>query len=251
MSNSSTVYFCSDVHLGIDTEQPSHIREQALINWLNTIKADASHIYIVGDLFDYWYEYKSVVPKGYFELFATMKSIVDSGISITYLKGNHDLWHYGYLTDQLGITIATGPIISDLNGHKFYITHGDGIGKGDIGYKIIKSILRNRFCQQLFGAIHPTLGLPLMRYMSKRSRVSHKHVANPTAHHHQYCQDTLLQQPDIDYFIMGHIHHKEITDIGQAKYINLGDWTSAYSYAKWDGEQMELLRWNINSYMND
>jgi len=247
LSNSSTVYFLSDVHLGIDTEQTSHIREQALISWLHTVKEDAAVIYIVGDLFDYWYEYKTVVPKGYFELFAAMKAIVDSGIQITYLTGNHDLWHYGYLSNHIGIQVLTGPIITTYDNRKFYITHGDGIGKGDLGYKFIKSVLSNRFCQRLFGAIHPTLGLPLMRYMSRRSRISHKHDANPTAHHHQYCQDTLLQQPDIDYFLMGHIHHSEITDMGQAKYINLGDWTTAYSYAKWDGQQIELLHWNINS----
>ena len=242
MSNSSCVYFLSDVHLGIDTEHPSHIREQALISWLHTVKEDAIAIYIVGDLFDYWFEYKSVVPKGYFELFAAMKAIVDSGIQIFYLTGNHDLWHYGYLSNQIGIEVLTGPIIRTYDDRKFYITHGDGIGKGDLAYKLIKGILSNRFCQRLFGTIHPTLGLPLMKYMSKRSRMSHGSGDRVTEHHYDYCKEVLTQQPDINFFIMGHLHHAETTDIDTATYVNLGDWTSLYTYAKWNGKQLVLLK---------
>jgi UDP-2,3-diacylglucosamine hydrolase len=247
LSQRSCIYFLSDIHLGIDTEHPSHVREQALISWLNAVKEDAKAIYIVGDLFDYWFEYKSVVPKGYFELFSATKAIVDSGIRITYLTGNHDLWHYGYLSDHIGIQVLTGPITESHDGRKFYITHGDGIGKGDLGYKIIKAILSDRLCQWLFSVIHPTLGLPLMKYMSKRSRMSHSGDDNSTDHHHQYCREVLAQQSDIDYFIMGHLHIAEHTDIGSAAYINLGDWTSLYTYAKWDGNQIQLLCWDINS----
>jgi len=246
LATSSCVYFLSDIHLGIDTEQPSHIREQALISWLHTVKEDATAIYIVGDLFDYWFEYKSVVPKGYFELFTTMKSIVDGGVKITYLTGNHDLWHYGYLSSHIGIQVVSGPIIETYDSHKFYLAHGDGIGKGDVGYKLIKAILTNRFCQKLFGAIHPTLGLPLMKYMSKRSRISHGTNDDVAHRHHDFCKEELTQHADIDFFIMGHLHHAETTVIKTAIYVNLGDWTSLYTYARWDGEQIRLLTWELN-----
>lgn len=245
MTKSSIVYFISDVHLGVDTQWSSAERELQLIEWLNTVKADATSIYIVGDLFDYWFEYKTVVPKGYFQLFATMKSIIDGGIAVLYLKGNHDLWHYDYLSSEVGVKIVDGPITATYDNRKFYIAHGDGIGGGDIGYKIIKAILNNRLCQRLFGAIHPTLGLPLMRYMSKRSRVSHGGDDQTSDHHHRYCKEVLAQQSDIDFFVMGHLHLAEHTIIGTATYINLGDWTSLYSYARWDGNQLQLLQWDM------
>ena len=249
MAESSSVYFISDVHLGVDTQWTSQQREQALISWFNSVKKDASTIYIVGDLFDYWYEYNSVVPKGYFELFATMKAIVDRGVKLIYLPGNHDLWHFGYLSTHIGIDVISGPIIESHDNHRFYITHGDGIGKGDIGYKFIKAILSNRLCQRLFGALHPTLGLPLMKYMSNKSRDSHSAEADSTAHHHDFCKSILANQADIDFFVMGHLHHPEITDLGTTQYVNLGDWTSAFTYAQSTGTELQLKKWDLENIL--
>ncbi len=240
----SSVYFISDVHLGIDTAKTSADREAILISWLHTVSTDATAIYIVGDLFDYWFEYKSVVPQGYFKLFSTLHRIIETGVSIYYLKGNHDMWHKSYMTENIGVTLIDGPIEVQIDGRTFCIAHGDGLGPGDWKYKMIKSILSNPFFQKLFSLIHPTIGLSMMKYMSKKSRQGHDEESSSIDTHIQYCLDTLAQRPDIAYFIMGHLHKPTLEILNdQAIYINLGDWTDQFSYAQWDGSDVKLLHW--------
>ncbi len=245
MTNSSHVYFISDIHLGVDSKWTSIEREEYLLSWLKYVSQNADTIYIVGDLFDYWFEYKTTVPKGYFRLFSTLKTICDQGVTVIYLTGNHDMWHKDYISSTTGALVINGTITKQINRKQFYIAHGDGLGPGDIKYKIIKSILKNSLCQRLFGALHPTIGLKLMKYMSLKSRESHNDDADSTLRQKTFCKDYLKQENEIDFFIMGHQHRPEITTIDSSIYINLGDWTKHFTYAVWDGKTIELKNWVV------
>jgi len=245
LADNSIVYFISDVHLGIDTDLSSLEREELLIEWLRYASADATDIYIIGDLFDYWYEYRSVVPKGYFRLFTALHDIVKSGVTINYVLGNHDLWHRTYLARYVGLNVIYGPISRQYNGKIFFIAHGDGLGPGDRKYKFIKAILRNRFFQFLFSTIHPTVGLKLMKYMSKKSRQKHDRNEHSNDRQLSYSRHKLTKEPSIDYFIMGHQHLPKVEVLqGKSTYVNLGDWTKYYTYARWDGLKLEMKEWN-------
>ena len=244
MTTPSHVYFISDVHLGVDYEWSSEEREKQLILWLEEVSSNAKKIYIVGDLFDYWFEYRSAVPKGYFNLLSTLRKLSDRNIEINYLTGNHDMWHKDYVADSTGVRVTHGYVIDQIDGLKFYITHGDGLGSGDRSYKVIRSILKNRACHKLFSLLHPSIGLPLMKYMSRKSRESHESKLNPTLRQKEYCRSIGKKRNDIDYFIMGHAHSPEVTDIEYSQYVNLGDWTNHFTFAIWDGQSIELKRWN-------
>jgi len=247
LANPSHVYFISDIHLGVDSEWTSLQREEYLISWLNHISKDAQTIYIVGDLFDYWFEYKNVVPKGYFNLLSILNTISKQGICLIYLTGNHDMWHKDYVSSYTGVQVVHGILVERIGDKQFYIAHGDGLGPGDLKYKFIKGILKNSFCQSLFGALHPTIGLRLMKYMSRKSRESHDDSPDSTQRQKTYCKEVLAERSDIDFFIMGHQHQPEVTSIDHATYINLGDWTKHFTYAVWDGKTIDLKKWDVES----
>ncbi|NNF35008.1 MAG: UDP-2,3-diacylglucosamine diphosphatase, partial [Saprospiraceae bacterium] len=163
-------YFASDFHLGLDVSISSLEREKKIVRWMDGIKNDAKAIYLVGDVFDYWFEYGTVIPKGYTRLLGKLAELRDIGIPIYFFIGNHDMWMFRYLDEEMGIPIYRQPIQREIDGKKFFIGHGDGLGPGDHGYKFIKSIFSNRFCQWLFARIHPNLGIRIMKYVSGRSR---------------------------------------------------------------------------------
>lgn len=250
MNEAKKIYFASDFHLGADHVKSDMDRELLIIKWLDQIKADAHKIYLVGDIFDYWFEYKSSVPKGYFRLFSKMHELVVSGIEVHYFKGNHDLWHFGYLETEVGLKVHDGPLISTIDDQSFFIAHGDGLGPGDLKYKFIKSILTNKLCQRMFSVIHPTIGLILMRKMSLVSRNGHDHQTNAVEANAlpiQFCEQYLKDNPEISYFIMGHWHHPIVYRLKNqiSHYVNLGDWISYFSYAVWDGSSLELKRFKV------
>src|SRR6185369_16215685 len=164
------VYFLSDFHLGVPSHEDSLVREKKVVEFLERIRSDAAVIFIVGDLFDFWYEYKKVVPKGFVRILGKMAEITDSGISIHFFIGNHDMWMSGYFEKELNIPVYHEPRIFEFNGSRFYVGHGDGLGPGDHGYKFIKKVFRNKVCQWLFGILPPALGVGLANYMSRSSR---------------------------------------------------------------------------------
>lgn len=239
------IYFLSDFHLGAPDFEQSLRREKKLVQFLDTISKDAGAIFIVGDLFDFWYEYRSVVPKGYVRLLGKLATLTDNGIPIYFFVGNHDMWMNGYFEKELNIPVYFREMPFEFNGKKFLIGHGDGLGPGDHGYKFIKKIFRNRFCQWLFGIIHPTLGIGLANYMSRKSRAA----TGQTDEHFLgeenewlivYCKE-VLQQQHYDYFVFGHRHLPIDYKLPQgSRYINLGDWLRYDSYAVFDGNQLEL-----------
>ncbi len=239
------VYFASDFHLGVDALETSAEREKKIVKWLNVIQEDVAELYLVGDVFDHWFEYKKVVPKGFTRLFGKLAELRDAGIPIYFFTGNHDMWMFRYLQDEFGIPIYREPIIKTIGDKRFLIGHGDGLGPGDYGYKFIKKVFDNGFCQSIFGALHPTIGLGLMKYFSVKSR-QYTGEEDPFLDANKewlvhFAEEELLKT-DIDYFIFGHRHLPIDYTLsnGKSKYINLGEWMYASSYAAFDGEDVTI-----------
>ncbi|MBC8033499.1 MAG: UDP-2,3-diacylglucosamine diphosphatase [Chitinophagaceae bacterium] len=239
------IYFLSDFHLGAPDHNSSLRREKYIVRFLSSIQQDAESIFIVGDLFDFWYEYKNVVPKGYVRILGKLAELTDNGIAVHFFTGNHDMWMSGYFEKELNIPVYHAPKAFQFGEKKFYIGHGDGLGPGDHGYKFIKKIFRNRICRALFGALHPFTGIGLANYFSRKSR-----AATGSNDEHFlgadkewliiYCKEVLKLQ-NYDYFIFGHRHLPIDFDLnGKSRYINLGDWIRYNSYAVFDGTRTEL-----------
>lgn len=237
------VYFASDFHLGAPDHKTSLERERKLILWLNETEQNAAHIFLVGDLFDFWFEYKKVIPKGYTRLLGKLADLSDKGIGISVFTGNHDMWMNGYFEQELNIPVYTKPHIFSIYGKKFFIAHGDGLGPGDHRYKLLKKVLQNRFTRWLFGIIHPSWGIALANTFSRSSRImtsKQTFLGEDKEWLVQFSKDQLKFQ-DIDYFVFGHRHLPlDIRLSEKSRYINLGDWLHHYSYAVFDGEEMHL-----------
>jgi UDP-2,3-diacylglucosamine hydrolase len=239
------IYFLSDFHLGAPDYKSSLEREKKIVRFLDMIMQDAAAIFIVGDLFDFWYEYRTVVPKGYVRILGKMASITDSGIPMYFFVGNHDMWMKGYFEKELNIPVYFEPRHFEFNDKKFYIGHGDGLGPGDHGYKFLKKIFRNPLCQWLFGILPPAAGVGLANYFSRSSRAATGQTDGSFLGEENewlitYCKE-ILQQQSFDYFIFGHRHLPiDFTLPGNSRYINLGDWIRYDSYAVFDGTHLEL-----------
>lgn len=246
--SSGKIYFASDLHLGTPDEKSSAERERLFIQWLDEIKEDAAEIFILGDIFDFWHEYKTVIPKGFVRLQGKIAALCDSGIPVHIFSGNHDLWMFGYFEKELGAKVYLHPIKRTLLGKTFFVGHGDGLGPGDHGYKFIKKVFSNPFCQFLFRWLHPDIGARIARYFSYESRFgqtgSKKKADEYTDENKewlvQFCRETLKTEP-IHFFVFGHRHLPLDIPLGNnSRYINTGDWLDYYSYAVFDGEKMEL-----------
>lgn len=239
------IYFASDFHLGVPDHASSLLREKRICQWLEHIRRDATELYLVGDVFDFWYEYKYVVPKGYTRLLGKLSELSDSGIQITFFKGNHDMWTFGYLEQEIGLKVVSDALETRLGDKTFYIHHGDGIGPGDIGYKFIKKIFRNPVSVALFGFLHPFLGVGLARYMSRKSRISKGnndkiYLGDDNEFIVRHCKE-VLEKKHFDFFVCGHRHYPLKLDLGQGSvYVNLGEWVNDFTYARFDGTQIEL-----------
>jgi UDP-2,3-diacylglucosamine hydrolase len=242
------IYFLSDFHLGAPDFASSLVREKRIVSFLNQIKNDAQQIIIAGDIFDFWYEYKTVVPKHFVRLLGKLAEITDSGIPVMLFAGNHDMWMRDYFETELNIPVYFEPRAFNWNNKKFYVGHGDGLGPGDHGYKFIKKIFRNKFCQWLFGQMHPTLGMGIANFFSKESR---KKTGSSNA---VFLGDDkewlviysreILAKEHYDYFIFGHRHLPLTINLNDnSVYINLGDWITYFTYAVFDGNSLELKKW--------
>ncbi len=249
MQSEKKIYFASDFHFGIPDRKQSALREKKFISWLDAIKHDATEIYLLGDLFDFWFEYKTVVPKGYVRVLGKLAELSDSGISIQLFTGNHDMWIFDYLPEEIGASIHRKPITRTYGNKKFFIGHGDGLGPGDHGYKCVKKIFANRFCQWLFARLHPNFGIWLAGYFSGRSRAMNLSkdavfLGEEKEWLIQFCKQH-LQQEQVDFFIFGHRHLPLDIALGKnSRYINLGDWISHFTYAVFDGQELSLKKWD-------
>ena len=239
----SKIYFASDFHFGVPDHVLSREREDLVVSWLEEIRKDAAEIYLIGDIFDFWFEYSAVIPKGFIRFQGKLADLVDSGIKITFFKGNHDMWMFDYFVKELGIQVISDELVLERNGKKFYLHHGDGLGPGDAKYKIIKKIFRSGFCQWLFARIHPNFGVGIAKKWSKYSRLQNNQKEEFQDLDKEwlvsYCKELLLKE-HYDFLIFGHRHLPLDVALGESRYINLGEWMNFNSYAVFDGENLEL-----------
>lgn len=243
---SKKIFFISDLHLGINSHLTSLEREKKVVSWINDKQDEMAELYLVGDIFDHWFEYKQVIPKGFVRILGKLAELRESEIPIHFFTGNHDMWMFNYLTDEMDIPIYRKPIEKEYNGKKFLIGHGDGLGPGDHGYKLIKKIFSNPFCQWAYARLHPNFGLWLMKYFSGMSRdsadESQQFLGPEKEWLVQYCESCLKEGQEYDYFIFGHRHLPIKYRLSNEKsiYFNLGDWLKYFTYGVFDGNEMQL-----------
>lgn len=246
MSNSQTkIYFASDFHLGSPNAALSLEREKRIVAWLEEVSRDASEIFLVGDIFDFWFEYKRAVPRGFTRLLGKLSELTDRGIPVHVFTGNHDMWIFDYLPAECGVMLHKSPVVREWDGRKFMIGHGDGLGPGDYGYKFIKKIFASKVCQWLFARLHPNFGIWLARSLSgySRSTTGHKDQIYLGAENEwliTHCKEELAKE-HYDYFVFGHRHLPIDHALSpSSRYINLGEWMSGESWGVWDGTTFKL-----------
>ena len=239
------VYFASDFHLGADARLTSREREKLVVKWLNMVSEDAEAIYLVGDIFEFWFEYQSVVPKGFTRVLGKLAELRDRGIRIEVFTGNHDQWMFGYFEEELGIPVHYNPVTFTLNEKSFFIGHGDGLGPGDSMYKIQKKFFNSKVCQWLFARIHPNLGMSIAQLWSKQSRLANtkreeKFNGEENEFLLSYCK-TIEKETHHDFYVFGHRHLPLDLEVGvNSRYINLGEWVHFNTYAEFDGQAVAL-----------
>ncbi len=243
------VYFASDFHLGAPTPAQSLIRERTVVAWLEAIRLDAELIFLVGDVFDFWFEYKRTIPKGFIRLQGKLAELTDAGTRIVLFTGNHDMWIGDYFTQELGIPVYRQPRPYDIGTKRFLIGHGDGLGPGDYTYKRLKILFESGLARRLFRYLHPDIGIKLAHAWSRRSRISNlekgedEFLGDDREWLMQYCR-TVEARDHHDYYVFGHRHLPLDRAVSAtSRYVNLGEWVSAKSYAVFDGAELQLKTW--------
>lgn len=242
------IYFASDFHLGAPDEESSRKRETKIIKWLDLIKEDASAIFLVGDIFDFWFEYRHSIPKGFIRFLGKIAELSDSGIRIIFYTGNHDMWMSDYFPTELNVSLEKEPKDYIIGNKKFHIGHGDGLGPGGTTYKVLKKIFANSICQWLFQWLHPNLGMGIAKAWSKQSRAHNEDTDGSFDADNEwiltYCKNRQQSAPS-DYYVFGHRHlpidHSLDSD---SRYINLGEWITQFNYGEFDGEVFELKKFD-------
>jgi len=239
------IYFASDFHLGAPDEESSKKREIKIVKWLSEIEKDAAAIVLAGDIFDFWFEYKRAIPKGYIRLQGKLAQISDQGIPLIFFSGNHDLWMFDYFEKEIGLTIYRDPQIININNKKLLVGHGDGLGPGDFNYKFLKKIFSNRLSQWAFARIHPNTGIGLANRWSGRSRINNSFQDNEfdegSDFLFNFCKIT-EEKDHFDFYIFGHRHlamQKQVSE--NSLYTNLGEWVVSPHFAVFDGENVNLI----------
>ncbi len=240
LANGKKIYFASDLHLGAPDRERSLERERLFVQWLGEISKDAEELFIVGDLFDFWFEYKKAVPRGFVRVLGKLAELTDSGLPIHLFTGNHDMWIFDYLPTETGVQLHRKPLKREWNGVKFFIGHGDGLGPGDHSYKFIKKVFENKFLQWAFARLHPNFGIGLADYFSRKSRAKtgssdEEFYGEENEWLAIFCKE-VLKKEHFDYFIFGHRHLPLELKIGDnSTYVNLGDWIKYFTFAEFDG----------------
>lgn len=241
---SKNIYFASDFHLGVPTYAASRLREACIVRWLNFIEPTCSELFLMGDVFDFWFEYKKVIPKGFIRLQGKLAAMADAGIKIWFFKGNHDMWVSDYFTKEIGMEIVSDELIIERNGKKIFLHHGDGLGPGDRKYKFLRKIFRSQTCQWLFARLHPNLGIGIADKWSRESRAAGENKERFLGEENEwlavYAKEILARQ-HFDYFVFGHRHLPLDLDLGNdSRYINIGEWLNYNSYGVFNGEILKL-----------
>lgn len=247
VSGQKAAYFISDLHLGARTIPDRRRHEARVVRFLDSIADDCGELFLLGDILDYWFEYRTVVPRGYVRFFGALARLADRGVKITWFIGNHDIWLFDYLRDEIGITVGDGSLIREIDGKKFYLAHGDQVGKRPLGFRIIQKLFRNRFCQMLYAAIHPRWTVGFAHWWSASNR-DFGHRPEPVFRGmdtepqaifaREYLRDV---DPDINYFVFGHTHVAVNEPLSPAcRFVILGDWIWHDTYGVYDEENFKI-----------
>jgi len=242
-------YFFSDVHLGLGNRQEEKRKENDLLEFLRSLRSMASVVVVAGDLFDFWFEYRTVIPKGFHRTLAALQDLTDAGITVHFLAGNHDFWLGDFFSREIGMVVHAEPFELTIDGKRVFVHHGDGLADNDLGYRIIKPVLRSRFNIRLYRWLHPDLGVPLARGSSRTSRsyTSGKDFGEESGMM-RFAEAKIRQ--GVDYVVMGHRHVPMFTPLHGGAYVNLGDWITYRSYGVIRNGTMELLTWK-NTQVKD
>tara|TARA_B110000263_G_scaffold97404_1_gene85107 strand:+ start:3203 stop:3934 length:732 start_codon:yes stop_codon:yes gene_type:complete len=237
------IYFASDFHLGSFDISDSHKREKMVISWLSSIEKDAKAIYLLGDIFDFWFEYKKVVPKGFVRLLGKLADLIDKGIDIHYVVGNHDMWMNDYLEQEIGLKLHFQEFIINEDNKLIFLGHGDGLGKGDYTYKLLKVIFSSNICKWMFSRLHPNFGISLGQAWSNKNKKRQEKLVNEDKETLAgYCKEQQKNNP-VDYYVFGHRHIPIDVKIDErCRYINLGDWIHHNTYAVYSDQKLELKK---------
>ena len=240
------IYFASDFHLGAPDRKRSLEREKKIIRWFDKISKDADAIFLLGDIFDFWFEYKNAIPKGFIRIQGKLAELTDSGLPVFFFTGNHDMWMFDYFPEELNIRIFREPQTLQINGKKLLIGHGDGLGPGDNQYKILKKIFQSRFSQWMFARIHPNTGIAIANFWSRHSRLSaekedwDRFQGKEKEFLWNYCQEKEKEEHH-DFYVFGHRHLPLDLEVGPgSRYYNLGEWVNHFTYGEFDGSCFTL-----------
>ena len=239
------IYFLSDAHLGSRAIKHGRTQERRLVRFLDSIKEKAGAVYLLGDMFDYWYEYKLVVPKGYTRFLGKLSELTDLGVEVHFFIGNHDIWAYDYLEQECGVILHRKPVTVELGDKLFYLAHGDGLGDPNPTFKFLRAIFHDRLCQRLFSALHPRWGMELGLTWAKHSRLKHeaeeppRYLGEDKEYLVLFAKDYLREHPDVNFFLFGHRHIElDLMLSRTARILILGDWITLFTYAVFDGNQL-------------
>lgn len=250
MSEQGKIYFISDIHLGAPAFKNNRERERLFARWLDEIKTDVAELYLMGDIFDFWYEYKKVVPRGFTRILGRIADMTDNGIPVYFFPGNHDLWVFDYLPQETGVVVHRDAIIQEIRGRKFFLAHGDGIDPSDKGYLRLKKIFTNKTLQWLFSRLHPNFAFFVAHKWSESSRLAKIDEVDEFKMEEEGMYKFAVEinsRENIDYFVFGHRHTSvDIQMPGNARFILLGDWINNFTYGVFDGNNFEIKKYNIN-----
>jgi UDP-2,3-diacylglucosamine hydrolase len=245
LKEKGNIYFASDFHLGLPAGSPPLEREKRVVKWLNSISPEAKEIYLLGDIFDFWWEYKLVVPKGFTRFLGTLSTITDSGIPIHFFTGNHDMWVGDYLSSECGLIVHMAPMSVTFDEKSFHLAHGEGLGTKDSGYRALLSVFRNKPLRAMYSALHPSIGVGIGLRWSLSSRLGKgitKEFLGETKEDLIRYAKSIIEKEKTDYFIFGHRHLAMTYKMKEgAEIVFLGDWIKSGSYAEWNGTNLSFI----------
>jgi len=236
----SKMFFISDAHLGSKKNKTEKQREEHLLDFLKYVEKKATDLFIVGDLFDFWFDYTSVIPRRYFSVLVALKQLTESGVKVEYLTGNHDFWVDSFFEEELNIRVHREPLDITIDGKRFFISHGDGLVKKDVGYRLLKKILRYPLNVKLYRLLHPDLGFAMADFFSRLSR-NYREPKDKDSEYIQYARERFAE--GFDDVILAHTHRAQELHEGNKTYINIGDWISSFTYGKFEKGRLSLEKW--------
>ena len=248
MAERQLIYFASDLHLGMQPPDKSLEREKLFVEWLEEIRKDARELWLLGDVFDYWFEYKKVVPRGFTRFLGALASLSDEGVEIHLIPGNHDIWVFDYLPTEIGLKVHRMGVRREWNTHSFLLGHGDGLHPGDLNYRMLQRLFKNRTIQWFYARIHPNGSMAFAHRWSKKSRIKHGALGSfmgvENEHQLQFARKENKKHPDIEYFVFGHRHIPyDIRIAENCRVICLGDWIGNFTYGVFDGKEFRLEKY--------